>query len=424
MPCFLADQDNSNTAGSGAPPSSTDESQLSQQIDIVTPLIRQPIVAQQRLTFSSPTRVASIRPTHVTQEEPVFVPITNTINYNNQLSSPVNINKRRSASVSACLTEKQKEKLRTRHVIPLLCDEHSNTQSSSCTVDTLVARQTINDDLHHGSKLPTSSLPLFNPPLSQASSLPPMETEGSIENDSSEKDPSHEDDVSEESSIAKKLRRSCRPSISARKSLVNKTQKKPSVPLAEELMVVTPTKMLDHSPSASSDNTDLVKKHSIKSILKRLSPTKPRSEHKRRVVFHDQVKVLVFASPLRRDPSMQQKKKSPTKDESRSPTRTIPRENLPLRKQPMSARRLSAMPPVEPTAIAAASPSPANLFKGRSSKLFHPKDAIADWAQTHPSNEVNDRRIWVSYSSSVVFIVVLYATAEWSLLSQVDMSYS
>ena len=54
-------------------------------------------------------------------------------------------------------------------------------------------------------------------------------------------------------------------------------------------------------------------KQPIKSILKRLSPTKPRQDHTRRVVFHDQVKVLVFASPSRRDLLAQQRKKSPSR---------------------------------------------------------------------------------------------------------------
>jgi hypothetical protein len=77
------------------------------------------------------------------------------------------------------------------------------------------------------------------------------------------------------------------------------------------------------------------------------------------------------------------------------------------------------MPPMEP--MAAAPSSSANLFKGRSSKLFHPKDAVADWIQTHQSNEVMHWRISVPLCS---IVVVLCATVEWRLSSQVDMSYS
>jgi hypothetical protein len=65
----------------------------------------------------------------------------------------------------------------------------------------------------------------------------------------------------------------------------------------------------------------------------------------------------------------------------KSPTRIIPKENLPLRKQPMSARRLNVMNHNEPIIP----PSPANYDKTRSSKLFHPNDALADWT----GNEVN-----------------------------------
>ncbi|CAF1573702.1 unnamed protein product [Rotaria sordida] len=78
-------------------------------------------------------------------------------------------------------------------------------------------------------------------------------------------------------------------------------------------------------------------------ILKRLSPNKPRQDHTRHVAFHDQVKVLVFASPSRRDLNLQQKKKSTNKDEIKSPTRSLSKENLPLRKQTISTRLLNTI---------------------------------------------------------------------------------
>lgn len=372
LPCFLADQDNSNTVGSGAPPTNTDESQLSQQIDIVTPLIRPSIPNPNRLNFSSPTRAVSGNPTTnrtitSNQDEPVFVPITNNINYANQSNSPINANKRRSVSANQCLTEKQKEKLRTRNAIPLLCDDHSNTQSNSCTVDT-----SFSDQEKDQNKVVTNTASLFN---SISSVTTTTTSEATKENDSSDSQMNNDDDFPEESSISKKLRRSCRPSISARKSLVNKMQKKPAISDVEEIAIVTKSP----TPVESTPNeNESAKKNQIKSILKRLSPTKSRPSHTRRVVFHDQVKVLVFASPSRRDPSLLPKKRSPTKDENKSPTRTIPKENLPLRKQPMSARRLSAMPQLEQNS-STASPTTAN--KIRSSKLFHPNDAVADWTK-------------------------------------------
>jgi hypothetical protein len=313
LPCFLADHDNSNTAGSGPPPSSTDESQLSQQIDIPTPLI----ISNQKP--SSPARF--LTPSNrsinnvVKKTEPIFVPIIQ-----NQINSSL---------INSCLTENQKEKLRTRQSIPLLCDENSSTQSNS------------NDHELRNKRL-TTSLSLFNQTIVS-------NNESLTKND-------------EESSITKKLRRSCRSSISARKSL----RKKSSIPLT----AIT--------PSIHNDlHSEQIKKTPIKSILKRLSPTKSRQDHKRHVIFHDEVKVIVFASPSRRDFITQQKKK----DDIKSPTRIIPKENLPLRKQPMSARRLNIMNNTEQII----SPSPINLNKIRSSKLFHPNHELADWTQ----NQVN-----------------------------------
>ena len=337
LPCFLADHDNSNTAGSGPAPSSTDESQLSQQVDIPTPLISS--ILQKP---ASPARfvppASRLIPTKT--EEPIFVPIIQ-----NPKDSPVAIGKRLS-SMHSCLTENQKEKLRTRQAIPLLCDENSNTQSSSCTADLA------NNDQPSRNRRLTTGIPLFQSPVVH----PPEENQTS---------PTKMENEEESSSIAKKLRRSCRPSMSGRKSLIKQSRQKVSIPSSDELV--------SDSPSISDSLS--IEKLPIKSILKRLSPTKPRQDRHRRVAFHDQVKVLVFASPSRRSLLAQERKKSPHRDEMKSPTRIIPKENLPLRKQPMSARRLSVMD-ISESAIPS---SPASSIKARSSKLFHPNDALVDW---------------------------------------------
>jgi hypothetical protein len=202
--------------------------------------------------------------------------------------------------------------------------------------------------------------------------------------DSSAEITATDEDTPEESSLTKKLRRSCRPSISARKSLVNNTRQERSIPLSDESISTTsilPSIVID----SASSNIELIKKPQLKGILKRLSPLKVRQDHKRRVVFHDQVKVLVFASPSHRDIIAQQQKKSPNKDGTKSPTRIIPKENLPLRKQPMSARRLSAMNNTEQIIPA----SPVVYNKVRSSKLFHPNDALADWTENNETCQVN-----------------------------------
>ncbi|CAF0968643.1 unnamed protein product, partial [Rotaria magnacalcarata] len=138
LPCFLADHDNSNTAGSGPAPSSTDESQ---QIDIVTPLVppivnnQQPIKPSSPAHFVIPSLPSLNRSLNFDKYEPVYVPITNNINHNNQSDTPVVIS-RRASSKHSRLTEKQKGKLRKRQSIPLLCDDNSNTQSNSSTMDT------------------------------------------------------------------------------------------------------------------------------------------------------------------------------------------------------------------------------------------------------------------------------------------------
>lgn len=225
-------------------------------------------------------------------KEPEFVPI----------QSP-NVNNKRLSLKNSCLTENQKEKLRKRHVIPLLYDENSNTQSNS-----------YQQNNQNKEELTTNLF--FSKPIIPS---PSKETE---------------------ESMLKKLRRS-----STKKS-------------SEE------------SESTTSMNNESIIKSQRKSILKRLSPTKSRSTPQRRVVFNDQVKVIVFPSPSRRDLLTQVRKG----DGFKSPTRIIPKENLPLRKQPMSARCLSVMNITETIP-----PSPINANKTRSSKLFHPKDALADW---------------------------------------------
>ena len=310
-------------------------------MDIPTPIIRnqQPLKPSSPARFT-PTSIPPIRSMNVEKNEPIFVPIIN------QSKSPVGTGKRL-LSTNSCLTEKQKEKLRARHIIPLLCDDNSNTQS----IDT-----SSNMDNHQlRNKRLTTGLSLFKP--------------------SEENKRDDDEEVSEESSMAKKLRRSSRPTLSAKKSLTDSARKKPIEPI--------PSIVIDSQP-------EQIKKHPIKSILKRLSPTKPRQNHSRRVAFHDEVKVLVCASPLRRDLIAQLKKKSPNKDEFKSPIRIIPKENLPLRKQPVSARCLSVMNQTEQIIP----PSPVNYNKTRSSKLFHPNDALADWIQNHEgSQEVNLNKI-------------------------------
>jgi hypothetical protein len=346
LPCFLADHDNSNTIGSGTIPISTDESQLSQQIDIPTPLIMPTIIPQR----SSPACIPSIRSTNIDRSEPIFVPITNNINHDNQSDSPVLISKRMS-STSTGLTEKQKEKLRTRHVIPLLCDDNSNTQSLSYTLDTptiesMMATYQLRS-VSAGNKQSTSTtnennVSLLKQPTavqsaqennttvdSTSSSSPPPPPPPSLSSSSTDPEnensciqiPSNntEDDIPEESSISKKLRRSRRPSTSARKSLMNNSKKKRIIPSSNELTTTIPSIVID--PPAT--NIEITPARPLKSILKRLSPTKPRQDHTRHVAFHDQVKVLLFASPARRDiNSQQQKKKTFNKDDIK-PTSSI-----------------------------------------------------------------------------------------------------
>ncbi|CAF4869515.1 unnamed protein product [Rotaria sp. Silwood1] len=384
LPCFLADHDNSNTAGSGPAPSSNDESQLSQQIDIVTPLIPATINNQQLSKPSSPARfqsplLPSIRSINNDKNEPIFVPIINNINHNNQSDTPVIISKRTS-STSSCLTEKQKEKLRKRQIIPLFCDDMGNTQSNSCTIDTpTIETMMTNDQLRNENKQMTTTTTTTNVCLFKQTISNTTQENNSIKEfiikSSNEIEKSIED-IPEESLITKKLRRSCRPSLSARKSLINNTKKKHIHSLTNELIKTT---------NINEIQIEQIKKYPIKSILKRLSPTKPRQDHKRHVVFHDQVKVLVFASPLRRDLNLQQKKKSPNKDEIKSPTRIISKENLPLRKQLITTRHLNTINNTEQIIISSSSN---NSNKIRSSKLFHPNDAIADWTQNHHIHEV------------------------------------
>lgn len=104
-----------------------------------------------------------------------------------------------------------------------------------------------------------------------------------------------DEEIPEESSIGKKLRRSRRPSTSARKSLVNNARKKRLLP--------TPDSTILSDSSSSISTVDSIVVQPKKSILKRLSPNQTRLSHTRRVAFHDQVKVLLFASPSRRTSS-------------------------------------------------------------------------------------------------------------------------
>ncbi|CAM4828837.1 unnamed protein product [Rotaria magnacalcarata] len=331
LPCFLADHDNSHTASSEILPNSTDESQFSQQVDIVTPLINPP-----RPSSSERIHSPCLQPIHSTntdQTEPIFVSITNNINHDSQSQSPVVISKRM-ASTSTCLTEKQKEKLRTRHAMPLLCDDTSNAQSSSCTFDTptiesMMATYQLRNSTN-GNKQTTNihSTSLFNQSSSNSSpsvESPSQDNNTTVESASSptimESENSstqlstdnNDDDIPEESLIVKKLRRSRRQSTSARKSLTNRTKLKAMNSTSNELLTTIPS--VANSPTISS-NIEIITTRPIKSILKRLSPTKPRQDHIRHVAFHDQVRVLLFASPARRDVNaQQQKKKSPNKDE-------------------------------------------------------------------------------------------------------------
>ncbi|CAM4900250.1 unnamed protein product [Rotaria socialis] len=331
LPCFLADHDNSHTASSGILLNSTDESQFSQQVDIVIPLINLP-----RPSSSERIHSPCLQPIHSTntdQTEPIFVSITNNTNHDSQSQSHVVISKRM-ASTSSCLTEKQKEKLRTRQAIPILCDDTSNAQSLSCTFDTptiesmMATYQLRNSTNGNKQTTNTHSTSLFN--QSSSNSSPSVESPSQDNNTTVESASSptimesanssaqlstdnNDDDIPEESLIVKKLRRSRRQSTSARKSLTNRTKLKAMNSMSNELLTTIPS--VADSPTVSSD-IEIIKARPIKSILKRLSPTKPRQDHIRHVAFHDQVRVLLFASPVRRNVNgQQQKKKSPNKDE-------------------------------------------------------------------------------------------------------------
>ena len=342
-------------------PNSAEESQLSQQVDIPTPLVVMP-VRSSPARFSSPC-LSATRSAQMERNEPVFVSITNNIDHDNPSDSPVIISKRMS-STSAGLTEKQKEKLRARHAIPILCDDNSNTQSSLYTMDTptiesmmatyqlrsasVGAKQSTNGNGLSLFKQPTSDAssstvqssqenktPNDSPPASSSSS--PASTSATTtttaENETSPEQMlsnSNDDDIPEESSIAKKLRRSRRPSTSARKSLTNNTRKKRSIlPSDETTTSITTTTVPSITVESSATNIEMIPTRPLKGILKRLSPTKPRSDRIRHVAFHDQVKVLLFASPARRDPNGPlPKKKSPMRDETKPmPTMTTRRSS-------------------------------------------------------------------------------------------------
>ena len=348
LPNFLVDHEQFQPLYDGSSiPNSAEESQLSQQIEIATPLIMP--------ARSSPARYSSPR-LRSDKSDSIFVPITNNINYENSSDSPVIISKRMS-STSSCLTEKQKEKLRARHAIPILCDDSNNTQSLSFTPDTptmenmlatyhLRSSSTGNKQSSNESQLSlisdstcvvpsssqgennsiressSSSSPSTPPSIASTSSAAAAKDEDTPTEQIVSSQSTNEDEVPEESSIAKKLRRSRRPSTSARKSLTNNARKKRTIPAVSTTEEITTTVVPSESfeqVSSSSTNIEHIKARPLKSILKRLSPTKPRQDHNRHVAFHDQVKVLLFASPLRRDPNAQlQKKKSPIREETKS----------------------------------------------------------------------------------------------------------
>ena len=320
MPCFLDNCD--NTVDSGILPNSTDESQLSQQIDIPTPFIySSERKSLERLISPCLLKTCSI---NTNKTESVFIPITNNINYNNQSNSPVIISKRLSATTTS-LTEKQKDRLRTRYPMPFLCDDSCDTQSLSYIVDTptienMMAHYQVHN-LSNENKQSTNVSP-SKQSNSNSSSLTQSSQENNttielsstiVNNENSSIQIStnnNEDEIVEESSIVKKLRRSRRPSTSARKSLTKKKQ----------LLISSSNENNDiissNTTNNSSSHIEVVKNYPLKSILKRLSPTKTRQDHKRHVAFHDQVKVLLYASPSHRNKNIQSpRKKSPDRNE-------------------------------------------------------------------------------------------------------------
>jgi hypothetical protein len=362
LPCFLADHDQSHSMTSGLLPTSTDESQFSQQVDIVTPLPTPTIYLARSVITPAATPPAapasSVRPTPTEKSQSSF-PL---IDHDNQADSPVLIDKRMPSSTTG-LTEKQKEKFRTRHVIPLLCDENSNTQSQSNAMDTpTIESMMATYQLRRDEPSTTDAQSLFQ----QTASAPSKEdiettTEapspctspqptGESNDAASASSQDQDEDIPEESSIAKKLRRSGRPSTSARKSLANNARKKRLLPSSEDLSAtatIVPSIVLD--PPVSQDESP--KKCPLKSILKRLSPSKPRRDHSRRVAFHDQVKVLLFASPARRDPNLvQAKKKSPLRDDRRTST-IVTRRSATMNSNPRTSKlfTLSESAPEQPS---------------------------------------------------------------------------
>ena len=321
LPCFLADHDQYQSTGSGLLPNSTEESQLSQQIDIATPLPTPTIYLARSIITPTATPPSAVRPSFTEKPQPSSL----VIKHDDPSDSPVLIDKRMPSTTTG-LTEKQKEKFRTRHPIPLLCDDSSSAQSQSNTMDTpTIESMMATYQLRRDPPSTADAQSLFQPTASslptEASSpcaSPPATVESTDAASASSQD--QDEDIPEESSIARKLRRSRRPSTSARKSLTNNARKNRLLLSSDDLSAtstVVPSIVLD--PPASQDESP--KKCPLKSILKRLSPSKPRRDHCRRVAFHDQVKVLLFASPARKDPNLlQAKKKSPVRDDRRTST--------------------------------------------------------------------------------------------------------
>lgn len=262
-----------------------DESQLSQSIEIVTPVVS-------RLENRSSTE--STNSNEIPANKPAVVDLSND-------DPPVLIEKRTKSSTYS-LTENQKEKFRSPEPLPSLCDDQSVISSMDTpTIESMLTNY----------QLDTSS---------SSNSSNSDENWMTIDNTTQTNEQSSDDDVPEESSIAKKLRRSARPSTSARKSLANGARKQRAIPSNEDLSsTVTLIPSAEHCQE-TRETTTTSSKHPIKSILKRLSPGKVRPQHNRRVVFHDHVKVLLFTSPSRRENKnfIQQRKRVQIRDELRN----------------------------------------------------------------------------------------------------------
>jgi hypothetical protein len=230
-----------------------------------------------------------------------------TINYDNSSdSTPVAVDKWQSTAMTNALTENQKNKLRQQDVMPMLYDDNRSMQSTFANMDTptmesMLATYSLRSTCSESMNSTVDCSSLSKSSLSEISTI--VESSPSLSNESivhEYRDDDNDDEMPSQSSIANKLRRSRRPSTSARQSLANHCRKKRTLPSSDE-----------HSIQVESTTTcDSQTTHPLKGILKRLSPNhKLRSLHTRHVAFHDQVKVLLFESPARRMPK--QRIKSP-----------------------------------------------------------------------------------------------------------------